>query len=163
MTKQPEGFAAQLIDRTPKLRAYARSLSRDAAMADDLVQDTLMRAWLNQNKFTQGTSLGAWLNTILRNCFLSQIRRKRYADRYVDQTAVDMVRTPANQEVALACKELGDGIDSLPTHQREALSWVTLEGISYEEAADRSGCSIGTIKSRINRARHQLRTAHLDF
>ncbi|KAL1109993.1 hypothetical protein AAG570_014025 [Ranatra chinensis] len=122
----------------PSLRAFAISLSNSAQLADDLVQDTLLKAWTHAEKFTEGTNIRAWLFTILRNTYYSIYRR-----RGREEDAIDL----ADFKLALA---------RLPEEQREVIIMVGASGFSYEEAAEICGVAIGTIKSRLNRARVKL-------
>jgi RNA polymerase sigma-70 factor (ECF subfamily) len=140
----------------PALRAFAWSISRNGSDADDLVQDTLIKAWSHRDKFEPGTNLRAWLFTILRNTYYTAIvRRRREVRDEDDQYARSMTSAPT-QEWGLAMKALQTALDQLPTEHREALILVGAAGLSYEEAADICGCALGTIKSRVNRARTRL-------
>ncbi len=140
----------------PALRAFAWSISRNGSDADDLVQDTLIKAWSHRDKFEPGTNLRAWLFTILRNTYYTAIvRRRREVRDEDDQYARSMTSAPT-QEWGLAMKALQKALDQLPSEHREALILVGAAGLSYEEAADICGCALGTIKSRVNRARTRL-------
>lgn len=149
-------FEQMLESRIPRLRRYAWVLSKDTTLAEDLVQETLLKAWGNREKFLEGTNLDAWLSTILRNNFFSYYRRNKLIDVDSDGTALAKAKATTNLDAAIAMRECGEEIDKLPAAQREALLMVTVAGASYEEAAGRIGCSTGTIKSRINRARNRL-------
>lgn len=146
----------ELLAAIPNLRAFAMSLCGNTARADDLVQETIVRAWSKLNTFEEGTNLKAWLFTILRNLFFSEHRKRR---REVEDADGHL-----SAQLAVHPEQLGhmDMIDfraallQLPTDQREALILVGAEGFSYEEAAVISGCAVGTIKSRVNRARVRL-------
>jgi RNA polymerase sigma-70 factor (ECF subfamily) len=140
----------------PALRAFAWSISRNGSDADDLVQDTLIKAWSHRDKFEPGTNLRAWLFTILRNTYYTAIvRRRREVRDEDDQYARSMTSAPT-QEWGLAMRALQAALNQLPTEHREALILVGAAGLSYEEAADICGCALGTIKSRVNRARTRL-------
>ena len=149
-------FEKMLVARIGKLRRYAWKLAQNPTLADDLVQETLLKAWRNRQSFTEGTNIDAWLNTILRNSFFSQYRRSKLIDIDSDSLALARAESSAGQEAAIMINECGKSIDGLPGPQREALLLVTVEGATYEEAANKMGCSTGTIKSRINRARSRL-------
>ncbi|MGH6985875.1 MAG: sigma-70 family RNA polymerase sigma factor [Caulobacteraceae bacterium] len=140
----------------PKLRAFAWSISRNAADADDLVQETLIKAWSHRDTFEPGTNLRAWLFTILRNTHhTSVVRRRREVLDEDDHHAHSLTSAP-RQEWNLTVRALQKALDRLPVENREALMLVTAAGLSYEEAARICGCAIGTIKSRVNRARARL-------
>lgn len=158
MDNQPNDLRDQVLDMMPALRAFARSLTHNPANADDLVQETLLKALTNGDKFTAGTNLRAWLFTILRNSFYSSLRKTRneVADASGELTAGLSVH-PA-QEGVIESKELRVALHALPAAQREALMLVGVAGLSYEDAAQICGCAIGTMKSRVNRARNKLMT-----
>jgi RNA polymerase sigma-70 factor (ECF subfamily) len=145
-----------LLAQTPALRAFAWSLSHDAAEADDLVQDTLVRAWSHRDRFTQGTNLRAWLFTILRNTFYTALSRRRREVRDEDGQEAARLVSPADQEWSVSLNDLRTALNRLPPTHREALVLVGGAGMTYQEAADVCGCAIGTIKSRVNRARARL-------
>lgn len=140
----------------PSLRAFAWSLSRNAADADDLVQETLIKAWANREKFEPGTNLRAWLFTILRNSWYSACgkRKREVADE--DGKHAGRLTSPAAQVWSVELAELTAALDRLPREHREAIVLVGAAGLSYEEAAQIAGCALGTIKSRVNRARNRL-------
>lgn len=146
----------ELVDHLPALRAFARSLVTDSATADDLVQETVMKAWANIEKFEPGTNLKAWLFTILRNTFYSTLRKRSWEVEDVDeQRANRMPQIPA-QEGKLAMNDFLVALRRLSDEQREALLLVGASGFSYDEAAEMCGCATGTVKSRVNRARERL-------
>ncbi|MGU3492458.1 sigma-70 family RNA polymerase sigma factor [Xanthobacteraceae bacterium A53D] len=148
----------QVLELLPALRAFARSLTRNRTEADDLVQETLLKALSNIDKFDPGTNLRAWLFTILRNTYYTEIRkRRRENDGMATLAQQDSNMGPA-QEWAVTLKSLKEALELLPSDQREALVLVGAAGLSYEEAADVCGCALGTIKSRVNRARAKLLT-----
>ena len=140
----------------PRLRAFAISLSGKVDRADDLVQETLLRALTNINSFEPGTNLQAWLFTILRNQFRSEYRKRRREVEDVDGRFAENLTTPPEQQSHLEFEEFRQALTELPVDQREALILVGASGFSYEEAAQICGCAIGTIKSRVNRARARL-------
>jgi RNA polymerase sigma-70 factor, ECF subfamily len=138
------------------LYAFALSLSRNRATADDLVQDTLLRAWTHRSSFERGSNLRAWLSRILRNLFLSGLRRRIHeVGDPEDQFTLAVAQRP-NQEHRIVLRELARDMDTLPQPQREALVLVGLGGFSYEEVADRMDCPKGSVKSRVSRARQTL-------
>ncbi len=140
----------------PNLRAFAISLSGNADRADDLVQETILRALANIHSFQPGTNLPAWLFTILRNRFRSEYRKRRREVEDADGHYTDSLVSQPEQTAKLEYKELRAALDKLPSDQREALILVGASGFSYEEAAAICGCAVGTIKSRVNRARTRL-------
>lgn len=150
------GLRDQVLALMPLLRAFGRSLTNNRNDADDLVQDTLLKALTNFDKFTEGTNLRAWLFTIMRNTFYSGMRKGRNEVADSDGTLVAALSVQAPQEGVVAIKELAVALQRLAADQREALILVGAMGLSYEEAADICGCAIGTIKSRVNRARSKL-------
>jgi len=140
----------------PKLRAFAISLSGNVDRADDLVQETMLRALANIHSFQPGTNLQAWLFTILRNLFRSEYRKRKREVEDVDGRHADSLVSHPEQDSNLEFKELRVALGKLPQDQREALILVGASGFSYEEAAAICECAVGTIKSRVNRARHRL-------
>ncbi|OWQ95168.1 sigma-70 family RNA polymerase sigma factor [Sphingopyxis witflariensis] len=149
-------FKTLLANVIPHLRAYGRSLSGSADLADDLTQDTMVKAWASRDRFERGTSIKAWTFVILRNTFLSQMRRNKFRGEY-DESAVERtLSTPASQEDSGEMADLQRGLMELPQDQREALILVGAGGMSYEEAAQICDCALGTMKSRVSRARAAL-------
>jgi RNA polymerase sigma-70 factor (ECF subfamily) len=140
----------------PALRAFAWSLSHNGSDADDLVQDTLIKAWTNRDKFEMGTNLRAWLFTILRNTYYTNVLRRRREVRDEQGEYAATLRAAPTQEWSVAMKSLQAALRQLPDEHREALILVGAAGLSYEEAAEICGCALGTIKSRVNRARARL-------
>lgn len=140
----------------PALRAFAWSLSHNASDADDLVQDTLIKAWTNRDKFEDGTNLRAWLFTILRNTYYTNVVRRRREVRDEDGVHAAALTSPASQDWSVAMTALEAALKRLPDEHREALILVGGAGLTYEEAAEICGCALGTIKSRVNRARGRL-------
>lgn len=151
-------FKALLAGVIPHLRAYGRSLSGNPDLADDLTQDTMVKAWASRARFERGTSIKAWTFVILRNTFLSQMRRNKFHGEYDETTVERTLSTPASQEDSGEMADLQRALMELPQDQREALILVGASGFSYEEAAAICGCAVGTIKSRVNRARNRLAT-----
>lgn len=149
-------FREGLIKEMPNLRAFAISLCGRHAQADDLVQETLLKAWSNVGSFTPGTNLRAWLFTILRNTFYSSHRRTSREVQDTDGIFSERVAVPAPQESAIDMADFRIALEKLPEDQREALIMVGASGLSYEEAAEICGVAVGTIKSRVNRARVRL-------
>lgn len=153
MTADPR---EEIVEHLSSLRAFALSLTRNSATADDLVQDTIVKAWSNIDKFEPGTNMRAWLFTILRNTFYS-LRRKRgreVAD--ADGELAGRLAEKPQHDGRLAMNDFREAFAQLPDEQREALLLVGASGFSYEEAADMCGCAVGTIKSRANRGRKRL-------
>jgi RNA polymerase sigma-70 factor (ECF subfamily) len=140
----------------PSLRAFAISLSGNADRADDLVQETVMRAMANIDSFTPGTNMSAWLFTILRNRFRSEYRKRRREVEDPDGSYLASLKLPPEQFGRLEFKELIGALAKLPHVQREALLLVAASGFSYDEAAAICGIAVGTIKSRVSRARQLL-------
>jgi RNA polymerase sigma-70 factor (ECF subfamily) len=140
----------------PALRAFAWSLSHNSADADDLVQDTLIKAWTHRAKFEPGTNLRAWLFTILRNTYYTAVvRRRREVNDENGKHAATLSAAPT-QDWSVAMHALQAALHKLPDEHREALILVGAVGLTYEEAAEICGCALGTIKSRVNRARARL-------
>jgi len=149
-------FRDALLASIPHMRAFAISLCGNHARADDLVQDVLVKAWSNSDKFQEGTNLKAWLFTILRNTYLSDRRKRKREVEDADGIYSDRLSSPPEQHGHLDIKDLKIALQKLSTDQREALVLIGAEGFSYEEAAEICGCAVGTIKSRVNRARNRL-------
>jgi RNA polymerase sigma-70 factor (ECF subfamily) len=149
---------AVLVGQIPYLRRYARALTRNAADADDLVQTALMRGIVNMDRFEQGTNLRAWLLTIMHNVFIDGVRKAKRA-RDADESAESMMSglyTRPNQVESLQLGDLQQAMARLPEEQRITLILVALEDMSYEEAAKVTGVPVGTVRSRLSRARHAL-------
>ena len=146
----------ELIRQIPNLRAFAVSLTRDSAAADDLVQDTIVKAWKNFDKFKEGTNLRAWLFTILRNTFYSNLRKSKREVSDSDGAMAATLSEKPQHDGRLAMADFEKVFAYLPVEQREALILVGASGMSYEEAADTCEVAIGTIKSRVNRGRAKL-------
>ncbi|QXT39104.1 RNA polymerase sigma factor [Gymnodinialimonas ceratoperidinii] len=146
----------EIVDHLTSLRAFARSLTRSTAAADDLVQDTVVKAWSNIDKFQPGTNMRAWLFTILRNTFYSSHRKQKREVEDVDGDMAERLSEKPAHDGRLALKDFAVAFKQLPAEQRESLLLVGASGFSYEEAADMCDCAVGTIKSRVNRARKRL-------
>ena len=147
----------EMIEQLPHLRAFARMIARDRVLADDLVQETMLRALLHADQFEPGTNLKAWLTTILRNAFFNEKRRERQAAQLPVIVLNQPTAMAGEQDARLALRDFEQAFADLPAPQREALSLVGISGIPYDEAAHAAGCSIGTLKSRASRARAYLR------
>ena len=145
-----------ILASVPSLRAFAISLSGNGDRADDLVQETLLRAIANIDSFQVGSNLPAWLFTILRNLFRSDYRKRRREVEDADGSYAKTLKTQPAQSAHLEFEEFRAALDKLPQDQREALILVGASGFSYEDAAAICGCAVGTIKSRVNRARSKL-------
>jgi RNA polymerase sigma-70 factor (ECF subfamily) len=146
-----------LLEAVPHLRAFARSLTRNRDQADDLVNDTIVRAIAASNQFTPGTNFRAWVFTILRNLFYNQGRRGAGRFTSIDEVFVDEPAEMASQEASLEFCDFRRAFWQLPEHHREALILVGASGLNYEDAAKICGCQVGTMKSRVSRARTELR------
>ena len=145
-----------VLAAVPSLRAFAISLSGNVDRADDLVQETLLRAIANIDSFQPGTNMSAWLFTILRNLFRSEYRKRRREVEDAEGNYAKTLKTQPAQNAHLEFEEFRVALEKLPQDQREALILVGASGFSYEDAAAICGCAVGTIKSRVNRARSKL-------
>ncbi|WP_422035453.1 sigma-70 family RNA polymerase sigma factor [Reyranella sp.] len=157
-TQQDDGtrdFHDQLKTILPRLRIYALSLTRDRDSADDLVHDTVIKALTGRNSFQPGTNLAAWLFRIQRNEFISGLRRRRPTVP-VDTAIAESLSHPPHQDSGLVMREFMSAFGKLAAAQREALLLAVLEGLPYETIAEHTGVSVGTVKSRISRARDTL-------
>ncbi|MDO9429228.1 MAG: sigma-70 family RNA polymerase sigma factor [Methylobacterium sp.] len=154
-----KAFGDELIALVPRLRRFARLRTGSEAEADDMVQATLMRAWEHRSQFRDGTNLVAWLFTILRNTHLNQCKRLRREVEDVDGAIAGRLSSAPDQEHRIALTELQAALDALPDEQRETLLLVTVDGLRHEDAAAILGCRVGTVRSRVNRARERLATA----
>ena len=153
---EPAVWREQVIALIPSLRAFAWSLCRNPSDADDLVQETLTKAWTHRDKFQPGTNLRAWLFTILRNSWYTAVSKHRRETPDEDGKMAATLTSPASQDWSVELHQLQAALNRLPPEHREALVMVGAAGLSYEEAAEISGCALGTIKSRVNRARNRL-------
>jgi len=155
MTMMAQAFHDQVIAILPKLRVQALSLTRNRANAEDLVQDAVCNALAAQDSFIPGTNFAAWMHRILRNRFISDLRRRRDTTDIEDLPA-GMFATEASHENRLILKDLALAMSRLPEEQRTALVLVVMQGMSYEDLAEATDCAVGTAKSRVFRARRQL-------
>jgi RNA polymerase sigma-70 factor (ECF subfamily) len=153
---QASNWRDEVVGMIPALRAFAWSLCHNRSDADDLVQETLIKAWSNREKFEAGSNLRAWLFTILRNTYYTSLLRRRREVRDQDGAYAGALRSPATQDWSVTMHALQEALAHLPPEHREAIILVGAAGLSYEEAAEICGCALGTIKSRVNRARAKL-------
>src|SRR5580704_9151362 len=154
---QEDGFfTRELLTTIPSLRAFARSLGATPDRADDLVQETLIKAWANQQSFVRGTNLKTWLFTILRNTAYSEYRKGWREVEDADGSYSAGLVTEPSQIAHLDMADFKSALTAVPEEQREALILIGASGFSYDEAAKICGCAVGTIKSRVNRARQRL-------
>jgi len=153
-----EGFKRELVLLIPHLRAFARTLTGDATAADDLAQDAMMKAWDARASYQMGTNMKAWTFMILRNQFYSE-KRRSWRQSQLDQEAAERTLVAVDDpEAPVALDELRQALKTLPEEQREALILVGAGGFAYEEAAEICCCAVGTVKSRVSRARRALLT-----
>ncbi|MBB3948524.1 RNA polymerase sigma-70 factor (ECF subfamily) [Rhizobium skierniewicense] len=156
-TSQNEhNFKREMLAALPNLRAFAISLIRSRDRADDLVQDTIMKAWAKQESYQPGTNMRAWLVTILRNEFYSQIRKSGREVQDTDGVYTSRLSVPPEQHGSVDLQDFKTALAKLPEDQREAILLIGASGFAYEEAAEICGCPVGTIKSRVSRARLRL-------
>ena len=154
-----DDFQGELVSLMPTLRAFSRSLCRRHDLADDLVQETLMKAWRSQASFQTGTNLKAWLFTILRNCYYSNGRRSG-REVSLDSDAAEKIAGPSDeQDLAMELSDTVSALQMLTRHHRDSVILVGVGGLSYEEAAKLCGTPVGTMKSRVARGRTALLTA----
>ncbi len=146
----------QIVEVIPNLRAFSRSLVNNPSQADDLVQGALMRALSNLDKFEAGTNLRAWMFTILRNLYYSELRKRKREVEDADGGYAESLSTQPNQIAAMELLDFRAALNQLPAEQREALILIGASGFSYEDAANICDCAVGTMKSRVNRARARL-------
>lgn len=149
-------FQDDLVAMIPHLRAFARSLTGSADTADDLVQDTIARALRAQHQYKPDTNLKAWLFTILRNQHISTMRRARISSTCIDDCPESLMSVPASQSSHMQLQDVQRAMMKLTLEHREALLLIGAAGVSYEEAAAICGCPVGTVKSRLSRARREL-------
>ncbi len=149
-------FKAELSAVIPKLRIYARSISGSVDLADDLVQETMLKAWAARARFEAGTNMRAWTSVILRNHYLSEMRRNRFKGDYDEASAEALLAQPSSQEGNIDLMDANRAMMQLPPAMREALILVGANGMAYEEAAAICNCAVGTIKSRVARGRAAL-------
>jgi RNA polymerase sigma-70 factor (ECF subfamily) len=154
--ERDEAFRRELTALIPHLRAFARTLAGDPSSADDLAQDALVKAWDARESYRMGTNMKAWTFMILRNQFYSERRRAWRQVPLEPETAERTLVAADDPEARVALDELRQGLAMLPAEQREALILVGAGGFAYEEAAEICGCAVGTVKSRVSRARRAL-------
>jgi RNA polymerase sigma-70 factor, ECF subfamily len=152
-------FKSDLLETLPHLRAFARMLARDHTLAEDLVQDTVVQALANREQFRPGTNLRGWLIIILRNRFYNELRRSSRKSEISVEHLSDVAAIDGGQEIGVEVRDFQRAFRQLPAAQREALTLVGASGFSYQEAAEIAGCPIGTLKSRVSRARLDLQRA----
>ena len=149
-------FHDMLTAHLPRLRAYAIMLTRDRVAAEDLLQETALRALRAQSQFTLGTNFTAWMYRILRNEHISSLRRSKRRPILLDEIPEELLSHRGEQEDKVLTREIIHAMDELQACQREVLILICAAGLSYEEAAESLGCSVGTIKSRLWRARRHM-------
>ncbi|GAM03189.1 MULTISPECIES: sigma-70 family RNA polymerase sigma factor [Novosphingobium] len=149
-------FKRALADVAPHLRAFARGLCGNRDRADDLAQEAMLRAWAARERYAAGTNFKAWTFTILRNHFYSEARRARFHGEYDELAAERILRTDATQESAIELADVLRALEAIPANYREALILVAAGNLSYEEIASICDIALGTVKSRICRARAML-------
>ncbi|WDF72509.1 sigma-70 family RNA polymerase sigma factor [Novosphingobium sp. KACC 22771] len=152
-------FMDQLAPALPMLRNFARRLCGQQAMAEDLTQEAVMRGWAARRNLAPNSDLRAWLFVILRNCFYTTLRRERRTAGWDPELAEHTLITPPHQDHTTMVNDVAKAMDRLPAAQRHALMLVGVEGLSYEEAARRCDCALGTMKSRLARGRRALALA----
>ena len=150
------GVKEALLAALPSLRAFSISLCGRTARAEDLVQETLVKAWANIGSFQPGSNMNAWLYTILRNEYYSEFRKRRHEVADEEGRHAARLATRPTQEGHMQFLDFRAALDRLAADHREALILVGASGLSYEEAAGICGCAVGTMKSRVNRARTRL-------
>jgi RNA polymerase sigma-70 factor (ECF subfamily) len=151
-----EELHRDIVAQLPHLRAFALMLARDRTLANDLVQDAVVRALSHADQFQPGTNFKAWISTILRNSYFNEMRRRSRTSPVDVETVWNTMTVSGGQEEHLHMRDFERAFRTLPPSQREALALVGASGFSYEEAAKVSGCAVGTMKSRVSRARSQL-------
>ena len=151
-----EVFADMMVAEMPYLRAFAVSLSGSTTVADDLVQETLVKAWSHADSFEKGTNFRAWLVTILRNTYFNQYRKLSREVQDSDNLHAAQIAVGGEQESSVSMRDMQRAINQLPADQREILLMIGVTELSYEEAAQICNIAVGTVKSRLNRARARL-------
>jgi RNA polymerase sigma-70 factor (ECF subfamily) len=152
-----DDFEALVLKSLPHLRAFAMTLARDRTWADDLVQDAVMKALAAEDSFQRGTNFRAWIFTILRNHYLNEVRRPRYRDAPIEETSEAALAVAPRQESRADMSDLRRALDELSDEHREIIVLIGINGFSYQEAAAICGCAVGTVRSRLSRAREELR------
>jgi RNA polymerase sigma-70 factor (ECF subfamily) len=158
----PPCFASEMTASLPALRSFARSLCRQRDMADDLVQETMVRAWSSRHTFLPGSKFRPWLFTILRNQFYNAVRKQGRLVAWEPEAAERLLVQQPEQETRIHVADIEGALRQLPEGQREMLMLIAGAGLSYEEAAEVADCKLGTVKSRINRGRAGLRAIIAD-
>lgn len=151
-------FERELLDAIPFLRAFGRTLTGDIETAEDLAQETVLQAWRCRDQFRPGTNLRAWLSTILRNRFYSSQRRRKWRAEYDQEIIERTLVAPDDPSANVELEDVRRALAMLPDFQREALILVGAGGMGYEEVAHIMGCPVGTVKSRVRRARDELQS-----
>jgi len=153
----PPCFSEEMAASLPALRSFARSLCRQRDMADDLVQETMVRAWASRHTFLPGSRFRPWLFTILRNQFYNALRKRNRLVSWEPEAAERLLVQQPEQEARIHIADIEGALQQLPDNQREMLLLIAASGLSYEEAAEVADCKLGTVKSRINRGRAAMR------
>ena len=151
-------FEEELLAAVPFMRAFGRALTGDIEQAEDLAQETVLQAWRCRDQFRPGTNLRAWLSTILRNRFYSTQRRRKWWAEYDREIIERTLVAPDDPSANVELEDIRRALAMLPDFQREALILVGAGGLSYEEVAQVMGCPVGTVKSRVRRARDELQS-----
>jgi RNA polymerase sigma-70 factor (ECF subfamily) len=152
-----EEFKAQMVALIPRLRAFARGLCRDADLGDDIAQEAMMRAWSSRDTFRPGSNFRAWMFMIVRNHFYTTAAKRSLTVVWDPEAAERLLVQAPTQEDGLHLDDVNRAMARLPDKQREMLLLIAGAGVSYEEASEIAGCSMGTVKSRLNRARIAIR------
>jgi RNA polymerase sigma-70 factor (ECF subfamily) len=155
-------FEEELLAAVPFMRAFGRTLTGDAEQAEDLAQETVLQAWRCRGQFRPGTNLRAWLSTILRNRFYSSQRRRKWRADYDADSIERTLMAPDDPSANVELEDVRRALSLLPDFQREALILVGAGGLSYEEVSQIMGCPVGTVKSRVRRARDELQEILFD-
>ena len=155
-------FEEELLAAVPFMRAFGRTLTGDVEQAEDLAQETLLQAWRCRDQFRPGTNLRAWLSTILRNRFYSSQRRRKWRAEYDQEIIERTLVAPDDPSANVELEDVRRALSMLPDFQREALILVGAGGLAYEEVAQIMGCPVGTVKSRVRRARDELQSLLFD-
>lgn len=150
-------FSKQMVALIPSLRAFARGLCRDRTLADDLVQEAMMRAWGSRGTYQEGTNFRAWMYTILRNHFYNTLAKNSRLTSFDPEMGERLLIQEPTQEHGINVSDVNKAMALLPPQQREMLLLIAGAGMSYDEAAVVAGCGMGTVKSRLNRARRAIR------
>jgi RNA polymerase sigma-70 factor (ECF subfamily) len=155
-TTRNKHFEAQVVELIPALKAFSKRFYRNTTDADDLVQETLLKALSNSDRFEEGTKLKSWLFTIMRNAFCTRFAHARREVTGVAECVADQRISGPNQEWSLLAQDVERACAAMPIHYSGVLEAVVINGLSYEDVATNMSCAVGTVKSRLNRARHHL-------